>query len=154
MNSELLKEKLEPIFKQHQVQLSSITWLTQRKEKVLEIAVFKEDAPLDLESISALSHDISSWLDQQEAFDFAYTLDVCSAGIERPLTSYDQIKAALARNVYVRTTHSIDKKIEFVGRLISVEADAIEVLIRDKHKEKKINIPLEWIEFIRLAAML
>ena len=154
VNTELLKQQLEPIFKSHQVKCQSISWLTQHKEKVLEVAVYKEDAAIDLELISALSHDISLWLDEHVDTEIAYTLDVCSSGIERPLESLDQIKAALNRNVYVRTSHSIDKKIEFIGRLVAVDDEHIEVMIRDKHKEKKIVIAHAWIEFIRLAAML
>ncbi len=154
MDVEKLKILLEPIFKKHEVNLYSLTWTKQAQDRVLEVLVYKKDGPTDLDTCVAVSYDVSDQLDQLEDFDFAYILDVSSAGIEREIQNEEQLADALYHHVFVKVEHPINGFHTLEGKLTKITETAIEIGYRVKHKTVHVMIEKDNLRFIRLAAKL
>jgi ribosome maturation factor RimP len=83
-------------------------------------------------------HKVSRWieavLDEKKYFGEAYTLDVSSPGIGRPLKMLRQYPKNIGRTIEVKT-----KEKEIKGTLVEVVGDIIHVRYEDKIKEGKKN---------------
>lgn len=151
MEVEKLKTLLEPIFSKHEVVLYSMSWKKQNQDNLLEILIYKKDMPTDLDTCVNVSHDINEILDSIEELDYAYLLDVSSAGIEREILNEQQLQDVLYHYVNVKVDKPIDGQHVIEGKLSNVSEDAIEVLYRVKHKEVKVTIEKNNIRKIRMA---
>jgi ribosome maturation factor RimP len=152
MDVNKLETILEPIFKRHDVALYSMKWITQSKERVLEILIYKKDGPTDLDSCVNVSYDVSDQLDQMDELDFSYMLEVSSAGVEREIQTEAQLKEALYHHVFVQVEHPINGAHTFEGKLTKITDTAIEIAYRVKHRELKVEINRDNLRFMRLAA--
>ncbi len=151
MEVEKLKTLLEPIFSKHEVVLYSMSWKKQQQDRVLEILVYKKDIPTDLETCVKLSNDISALMDDIQEIDFAYLLDISSAGIEREILNEQQLHDILYHYVNVKVDKPVDGLHVIEGKLSNVTSDSIDVLYRIKHKEVKATIEKSNIRKIRMA---
>lgn len=70
--------------------------MMQAKSKILEVMIEKQDAgAISIEQCKEVSNNISAALDAEDLITTRYNLEVCSAGIERPLVKledYDRFK--------------------------------------------------------------
>jgi ribosome maturation factor RimP len=145
-----LKKQLEPILIKHDVVLYDIQW-KQHHDKTLEISIYKKDIPTDVDTCMNVSHEVSELLDQLPEYDFPYMLDVSSAGIERELKSEEQLKESLYYHVNVKVENPVLSSHVVEGKLVKIENDFIEVLVRVKHKEVTATIERSNIRKIRMA---
>ena len=105
-----------------------------------------EDA-VSVEDCQRVSHDLSAVLDVEEAVDRAYTLEVSSPGLDRPLrgaADYDRFRGRLAQVV---TTEPVDGQKHFRGRLQGVE-DGHVVLAEGSRTHR---VPLSQVSRARLV---
>lgn len=80
-------------------------------------------------------------LDEVDAFEGAYTLEVSSPGIERPLRKRSHFEAQLGKKVYVKTRQPIAGNKVWQGLLLDVVDDT--VVVHEAGREAR--IPLEEI---------
>jgi ribosome maturation factor RimP len=74
-----------------------------------------------------VSRDLSAVLDVEDVVPIAYTLEVSSPGLDRPLRGIDDYRRFAGRRAKVVVRHPIDGQGYFKGRLGGVDGD--EVLI-------------------------
>ncbi len=146
-----LKQQCEPIFAKHDVVCYDIKWRKEQHAQVLEIAIYKKEVPTDIDTCVSVSHDVSTLLDEVNAFDFEYILDVCSAGIERELTNEQQLQDALYHHVNVKLENPVNKSHVIEGKLSKITESTIEVVTREKQKEVTATIERNNIRKIRMA---
>lgn len=109
----------------------------------------KPGEPVDSVSVDdcrVVSQDLGALLDVEDPVDRAYTLEVSSPGLDRPLrgvADYERFRGRLAQVV---TNEPVDGQKHFRGRLQGVEADVL-VLIEGK---KTHRVPLALISRARL----
>ncbi len=98
----------------------------------LQIMVEPADGrPMDVESCATLSRALSAVLDVEDPIPSAYTLEVSSPGIDRPLTrekDYSRWTGHIAR---VETTQPIDGQRRFKGKLLGLEDGAVKLKLDD-----------------------
>jgi ribosome maturation factor RimP len=87
-------------------------------------------AGVDLELITELSRAISVAFDDAEVIAGAYTLEVSSPGLERPLRTAEHFSGAIGETITVRLTTKVDgaRRVKgtlaaFDGELLTVEPD-------------------------------
>jgi ribosome maturation factor RimP len=80
-------------------------------------------------------------LDEVDVFEGAYTLEVSSPGVERPLRKRSHFEAQLGKKIYVKTRVPLEGS--KVRRGILREVGATEILVVEA--EREIRIPLEEI---------
>lgn len=85
------------------------------------------DEPLDLDTITALSHTASRLLDGVESIRGQYVLEVSSPGVERPLTSEKHFRRARGRKVQVALTDGS----QLVGRVGQTHGGTVMLVVRD-----------------------
>jgi len=80
-------------------------------------------------------------LDEIDAFEGAYTLEVSSPGIERPLRKVGHFEAQVGKKVYVKTLLPVEGSKVWQGILHEVTEDSIVV----EEAGRTARIPLEQI---------
>ena len=96
-----------------------------RGGRVLRVYLDKEGGPV-MEDLSKVSRSLSDLLDENDdVVDGAYTLEVSSPGINRPLKRPEHFARYVGKRVRVRTRDAIDGRRSFLGDLLEVTAQTI-----------------------------
>jgi ribosome maturation factor RimP len=112
-----------------------------RGGRVLRLYLDKEGGP-NVDDLSRVSRQLSELLDSQDAVPGAYTLEVSSPGINRPLKRPEHFARFIGKRIRVRTRVIIDNRRSFLGILQQVLEDRI-TLSQDG---KEYQIPFSMIE--------
>jgi ribosome maturation factor RimP len=114
----------------------------------LQIMIEPADGrPMDVEDCATLSRALSAVLDVEDPIPSAYTLEVSSPGIDRPLTrekDYVRWAGHLAR---VETTQPIEGRRRFKGTLLGLENGTVRVKLEDGTEA---DVPLSQISRAKL----
>ena len=98
-----------------------------RGGRVLRLYLDKEGGP-SVDELSRVSHGLSDLLDEHEDIvEGAYTLEVSSPGINRPLRRPEHFARFIGKKVRVRTRDMINGRRAFLGELLEVSAERIAV---------------------------
>ena len=109
----------------------------------LQIMIEPADGrPMDVEDCATLSRALSAVLDVEDPIASAYTLEVSSPGIDRPLTREKDYVRWAGHVVRVETTQPIEGRRRFKGTLLGLENGTIRVRL-DEGLEA--NVPLSVI---------
>ena len=112
-----------------------------RGGRVLRLYLDKEGGP-NVDDLSRVSRQLSELLDAQETVEGAYTLEISSPGINRPLKIPDHFARFVGKRIRVRTRDLIDGRRSFLGILGQVANDSL-ILTQDG---KRYQIPFSMIE--------
>lgn len=110
-----------------------------RSGRVLRLYLDKEGGP-NMDDISRVSHALSDVLDSDNAIETAYTLEVSSPGINRPLRRPEHFSRFLGKRIRVRTRDMIDGRRSFLGVLSEVAEHGIK--LAQDGKEYSILFPM------------
>ena len=95
-----------------------------------------------MDELSQVSRELSALLDTNDVVDGAYTLEVSSPGINRPLKLPEHFMRFIGKRVRVRTRELIQGRRSFLGPLLDVAADRIAV----SQDGTRLEIPFAVIE--------
>lgn len=112
------------------------------------VLVDPPDRSIGVEDCQRVSQDLSAILDVEDPVERAYTLEVSSPGLERPLrhrTDYERFVGRLAK-IVVR--EAVNGQMHFEGRLRGVDDEAVEL---ESGKSKIVRLPFDNIVRGRLA---
>ena len=80
---------------------------------------------VSIEDCEQVNREISTILDVEDPLPFAYTLEVSSPGLDRPLRSEGDYRRFTGRLAKVVVSEAVDNQKAFEGRLCGVDADAV-----------------------------
>lgn len=103
--------------------------------------------PMDVEQCAAVSRALSAVLDVEDPISDAYTLEVSSPGIDRPLTrakDYTRWAGHIAR---LETTLPVEGRRRFKGTLLGLEDGVVRLRLDDG---KEAGVPLEAVSKAKL----
>ncbi len=103
---------------------------------------------VDLGLCSAVSRDLGTTIEASEIIDKAYTLEVSSPGVERPLVQPADYERFSGRTVSVQTAHAIDGKKKFKGILTGISNGNVALSLK---KGKAVEIPLDKVKKANLV---
>ena len=112
-----------------------------RGGRVLRLYLDKEGGP-NVDDLSRISHQLSDLLDSENVVEGAYTLEVSSPGINRPLRRREHFFRFFGKRIRVRTREMIDGRRSFLGTLEEVETEKITL----KQEGVQYRIPFSMIE--------
>jgi len=95
-----------------------------RAGRVLRLYLDKPGGP-NMDDLSRMSRELSMLLDTHDVVEGAYTLEVSSPGINRPLKRPEHFAQYVGKKVRVRTRESIEGRKSFLGPLLEVSGDRI-----------------------------
>jgi len=93
------------------------------------------------ELCSRVSEVVGRALDEADVFAAAYTLEVSSPGLERPLRKRSHFEAQVGKKVYVKTRAMLEGSKVWQGLLLDVMGD--EIVVQEAGRE--VRIPLSEI---------
>jgi ribosome maturation factor RimP len=103
---------------------------------------------IGVQDCERVSHDLSALLDVEDSVDQAYTLEVSSPGLDRPLRDRRDYERFAGRIAKIVVKDAIDGQMHFEGRLRGIEDEA---LVLESGRTKVSRIPLENVSRGRLA---
>ena len=116
-----------------------------RRNKILRLYIDRPGG-VNHDLCAKVSAAVGRALDEVDAFEGAYTLEVSSPGIERPLRKRSHFEAQIGKKVYIKTQEPVEGSKVWQGILLAVVDDA--VVVEEAGREAR--IPLGEIASARL----
>lgn len=136
-----LEEVLEPIAAARGAFLVSHAERTERGRKVIQVFI-DTDEGISIAQCADLSRELASKLDELNAIQEPYELEVSSPGIEKPLTLLRQYKKNVGRNFVVQYWQESERK-TLKGTLASLNEDRLTFV-----SEKRESTTIEFSKII------
>jgi ribosome maturation factor RimP len=128
----MLFELAEETARGQGVEVDDIQLIGRGRRKLLRVTIDTPDG-VTLDECGAFSRDFGALLDVEDSIQGAYTLEVSSPGLDRPLRKPGDFIKCKGKLVRVVTKHKMEGQSFFVGRIIDATGDHVELLV-DKRK--------------------
>lgn len=114
----------------------------------LQVMVERQDGQaMVVDDCADLSRAISAILDVEDPIADAYTLEVSSPGIDRPLVRLRDFERFAGHEARIETNVSVNGRRRFRGRLLGVEGDVVRVSVEGED----IEVPFSAISKAKLV---
>ena len=118
------------------------------KRPTLQIMAERADeAPMTVENCAEISHAVSAMLEVEDPIRGAYTLEVSSPGIDRPLVRPRDYERFTDYDAKIETHGLIGGRRRFQGRIMGF-ADG---MVRMETKDGEVELPIEEIQHAKLV---
>jgi ribosome maturation factor RimP len=117
------------------------------KTKTLQVMAERPEGGIEVDECAEISGAISAVLDVEDPLEDAYTLEVSSPGIDRPLTRLKDFETFEGYEAKLETTEMIDGRRRFKGVLAGVEGNDVLIDI----EEGTIGLQFEWLSDAKLV---
>ncbi|GAA5075893.1 ribosome maturation factor RimP [Roseibacterium beibuensis] len=122
--------------------------------KTLQIMAERPEGGIEVDDCAEISNAISAVLDVEDPLEDAYTLEVSSPGIDRPLTRLRDFETFEGYEAKIETTDMIDGRRRFKGVLAGVEGDEVLINIDGEGKNAEpvtIGLHYDWLSDAKLV---
>jgi len=120
-------ELLGPHIEREGFELVGVEFHKGTRSSMLRLLVDRPGGGVSLDDLGHLSPVLSDLLDVYDPVEGRYTLEVASPGINRPLIRMGDFETHLGMRARIRTHHAVEGRKSFIGRLVSVDQDFIEL---------------------------
>ncbi|MEL7090878.1 MAG: ribosome maturation factor RimP [Pseudomonadota bacterium] len=127
--------------------------LMSGKETTLQIMADKPDGGIEVDDCAAISTAVSATLDVEDPILDAYTLEVSSPGIDRPLTRLKDFDMFEGYDAKIETEELIDGRRRFKGVLAGVEGEEVLINVPGQGKDAEditIGLQFDWLSDAKL----
>jgi len=107
----------------------------------------KDGQTMTVEDCADISRQISAVLDVEDPISSAYTLEVSSPGIDRPLTRPKDFQRFAGYEARLETRQPIDGRRKFTGRILGIEGEVVKL----KDEAGEVALPYDAIQKARLV---
>lgn len=108
-----------------------------RRQKIVRLYI-DHPAGVTHDLCARVSGVVGRALDEADAFEGAYSLEVSSPGIERPLRKRSHFEAQLGKRIYVKTRVPVEGSKIWQGTLLEVGTD--EIVVQEAGREARIPL--------------
>jgi ribosome maturation factor RimP len=122
--SDELTEMLRPAVEALDYELVGVEYIGQGKHSVLRIYIDHENG-INVDDCASVSHQASGILEVEDPIKSAYTLEVSSPGVNRPLFTMAHFEASVGEVVDLRCHVGIDGRRKFKGELKQAQNEVI-----------------------------
>jgi ribosome maturation factor RimP len=143
---EALHRLVEPLLEDEGMSLVDIQWNRRGRRWVLILFIEKEGG-VSLDDCAQISRQVGERIEVDTLIDHAYTLEVSSPGLDRPLRTLADYERFHEHLVRITTTIPIQGRSTIVGRLKGVEGQT--VLVHDE-RAGVVLVPMTQIKHARL----
>ena len=121
------------------------------KTATLQIMAERPDGGIEVDDCAAISTAVSATLDVEDPIEEAYTLEVSSPGIDRPLTRLKDFATWESYEAKLETEEPIDGRKRFKGALQGIEGDEVLIEIEVDGTPQVIGLQFEWLSDAKLV---
>ncbi|MGE4327443.1 MAG: ribosome maturation factor RimP [Pseudodonghicola sp.] len=125
--------------------------LMSGKSTLLQIMADRPDGGIEVDDCAAISNAVSAVLDVEDPVLDAYTLEVSSPGIDRPLTRLKDFDTYEGYEAKIETSELIDGRRRFKGVLAGVEGNEVLINIEQDGEEVTIGLNFDWLSDAKLV---
>ncbi len=125
--------------------------LMSGKTRTLQIMADLPEGGIEVDDLGEISTTVSAVLDVEDPLEDAYTLEVSSPGIDRPLTRLKDFDAWEGYEARLETAELIDGRRRFKGVLMGTEGDEVLIEIEDQGKPVTIGLRFDWLSDAKLV---
>ncbi|MBW3594501.1 MAG: ribosome maturation factor RimP [Actinobacteria bacterium] len=140
-----VRDLAEAVVRRRDLELWDVEFAGQAGNSVVRVFVHADDG-VDLDTVAAVSEEISRGLDLKDPIPGRYTLEVSTPGLERNLRTPDHFERSVGDKVVVKTTEVLtgnSHRIE--GTVVEASSD---VVVLDANEEK-VEVPYGLIKSAR-----
>ncbi|HEX6208455.1 MAG TPA: ribosome maturation factor RimP [Actinomycetota bacterium] len=129
-----LETTIGPVVEGMGLELVEATFRKEGGRRVLRVTVDR-DGGIDLDTIAETSEKVSRRLDALDfGGDAAYTLEVSSPGVERPLRKPEDFAKRVGERVKVKTYAPIDGERSHRGEIVAADEEAVTIRVEDAER--------------------
>ncbi|MEM1101268.1 MAG: ribosome maturation factor RimP [Pseudomonadota bacterium] len=121
------------------------------KAPILQIMAQKPDGTIEVDDCGDISTAVSAVLDVEDPILDAYTLEVSSPGIDRPLTRLKDFDLWDGYVAKIETEELIDGRRRFKGVLAGTEEDEVLIEIEEAGEAVTIGLKFDWLADAKLV---
>ncbi len=142
---------ITPVIEDMGFEVVRVRLMTSTKETILQVMAQKPDGTIEVDDCGNISTAISAVLDVEDPVVEAYSLEVSSPGIDRPLTRLKDFDQWAGYTAKIETTELIDGRRRFKGALAGTEDDEVLITLDDQAEEVTIGLKFEWLSDAKLV---
>ncbi len=113
----------------------------------VSVEVMGSEAGVSVERCAVISEELGRALDLHDPIQHAYTLEVASPGLDRPLRTEGDFRRFTGRKVEVTTAEAVQGRRRWKGRLMEYDAGQVVLVV----EAQTVRLPLEGIARARLV---
>ncbi len=124
------------------------------KSHTVQIMADRPNGGIEVDDCAAISTAVSAVLDVEDPLDEAYTLEVSSPGIDRPLTRQKDFDTWIGYVAKLETDAAIDGRRRFRGVLAGTEGDEVLLTLPEPSADGDgltIGLKFEWLSDAKLV---
>ena len=125
--------------------------LMSGKSTTLQVMADRASGGIEVDDCAEISNAISAVLDVEDPILDAYTLEVSSPGIDRPLTRLKDFEAFEGYEAKLETAELIDGRRRFKGVLAGVDGDEVLINIQKDGEPVTIGLNFDWLSDAKLV---
>jgi ribosome maturation factor RimP len=141
-----LRQAIEPLLAAEGMSLVDLQWSRRGRQWVLTLFI-EHEGGVTLDDCARISRQVGERIEVDNLIDHAYTLEVSSPGLDRPLRTLADFERFQEHLVRIVTTIPIQGRSTIVGRLKGVEDQTVLVEAR---RAGLVPIPVTQIKHARL----
>lgn len=138
-----LTQLLKPAVEGLGYELVGVEHLPMGKHSVLRVYIDSPDG-ITVESCSRVSHQVSGVLEVEEPISGAFTLEVSSPGIDRPLFCFEHFKQFVGSKVKLKLHHAVEGKRKIVGVIENIDGD--DIIIKERDTDASFELQMDDID--------
>ncbi len=121
------------------------------KTATLQIMAERPDGGIEVDECAEISTAVSATLDVEDPISDAYTLEVSSPGIDRPLTRLKDFAEFEGYEAKLETADLIDGRKRFKGVLAGTEGDEVLINIEEGGETITVGLQFDWLAEAKLV---
>ena len=145
-----LLELLEPVAQADGLEIVRLRLMGGQTRRLQVMAERPEDGELSIDQCARLSRAFSAVLDAADPIEGEYTLEVSSAGVDRPLTRLKDFETYEGLEARLELDRLVEGRKRFKGELAGVEGENVAINLEGESVETAL-IPFAWIAEAKLV---
>lgn len=117
---------LESILEENNFWLVDVEYVKEADNYFLRVYADKEGG-INVNDLELISRALEAKLDEEDFVSDAYTLEVSSPGLDRPLKKPRDFELSIGKDVELKLYKAVSGNKEFVGKLIEYNKDSVTI---------------------------
>ncbi len=126
-----LLEALEPLAQDKGVEIVTVEVVGAKKSPTVRVYIDSEGG-ISFDELAASQMSIIEVMDEIDPFPGAYTVEVSSPGIDRPLRTPKHFMDQVGNTAVIKTVGPIEGRSSFTGVIVSADEDGVTVEIEEE----------------------
>lgn len=111
----------------------------------------ENDVTTSMNDITKVTRMISALMDVEDLFPDAYTLEVSSPGVARPLVTTRDFEVYAGYRIKAELTEVLNERRRYSGILIGMDEKKENILLKEESLDEKVELPFELLKKSKLA---